>query len=172
MDKIRVIDDYCEMLCKELQKIVDSGKIEPSGLEIGNMISETFKDFEKYKMMKYAEENPGEYPDGYYREGGYNNYGRYPDYMYQDGGNSSSSTYNRGYNNGSGSNMNNGSRNYGGYGTYNNSRGGNYRNYGHEPAELNMMKINELEHVMNEMPEGQGKEQIRQRIEQLRHQSA
>ena len=171
-DMFKAIDDYTEMLCKELHRIVDSKDLTPQNLEIVNLMAETCKDFEKFRMMKYAEENQADYQESYYRDG-YNSYGRYPDYMYQDGnGNhSSGDSYNRGYNNGSGSNMNNGSRNYGGYGTYNNSRGNNYRNYGHEPAEINQMKISELERVMNDMPEGSGREQIRQRIEQLRHQN-
>ena len=156
-DRIKVIDDYCDMLCKELQKIVESHEINPSALEIGDMIAEIYKDFEKYKMMVYAEEHQDEYRDNYrgnYPERGVYGrmypYDRYPYYAYDDG--------NMPYN-GSGSSGN--------YNADREGRGYGYRNYGHENHD-NEHLVKELERIMNEMPTEQGREAIRNRISQLK----
>lgn len=145
---IYVIDDYCELLCKELQKIVDAKDITPGVIEIAEMISDTFKNFEKYKMMKYAEEHQDEYR-GYYRDGGYDdgqsNYNRYPDYMY----NGSGEGYNRGYNTG--------------YRRYN--------NYGHSTQEMNDHMIKELERVMEQLQSEQSRDVVRRKISELKSQN-
>ena len=159
-DMIKTIDEYCEMLCKELRKVVDKGNLSPQDLEIAEIIAETCKDFEKYKMMVYTSENIDIYED-YYRNGdNYNGYSRrYPDYMYQghDGDHHTPGEhYNRGYN---------GQRNYGGHDGYNSNRSSYY---GHSESEMNEQLIKELERTMDMMSDSQAREQIRQRIQQLR----
>lgn len=161
-DIFKVIDDYTDMLCKRLQHIVDDGSLSNQDLEIGEIISETLKDFEKYRMMVYAGDNIDDYQD-YYRDGNYNGYhGRYPDYMYQgnDGDHQTpGENYNRGYN---------GYRNVS-RGSNRGSRG--YNNYGHTPEEMNEHIIKELERTMDILPNEQAREPIRQRIQQLRSQT-
>lgn len=162
-DMINTIDEYCEMLCKELRKIVDKNDLSPQDLEIAEIIAETCKDFEKYKMMVYAGENIDIYED-YYRDGNnYNGYSRrYPDYMYDSGNDASRQSSGENYNG-----YRNGSRNYGRNGNYNYNRGSYY---GHSESEMNEHVIKELERTMDMMPEGQAKDQIRQRVQQLRSQ--
>lgn len=161
-DMFKTIDDYTEMLCKRLQHIVDDGSLSNQDLEIGEIISETLKDFEKYRMMVYAGDNIDDYQD-YYRDGNYHGYSRrYPDYMYQgnDGDHQTpGENYNRGYN---------GSRSYGRDG-YRGSRG--YNNYGHSPKEMNEQIIKEYERTMDMLPTEQAREIIRQRIQQLKSQN-
>lgn len=161
-DMFKAIDDYMEMLCKELHRIVDEKNLSPQNLEIVNLMAETCKDFEKFRMMKYAEENQDDYRGSYYRDGynGSDNYNKYPNYMYEgnDGDHHTpGENYNRGYNS---------SRNYGGYGTYNNSR-----NYGHTPKEIADNTIKELERLINNVQDSQSREQIRNHIEQLKSQN-
>lgn len=147
-DICRVIDDYGELACKELQKIVDSNELTPTQMEIVSILSDSLKDFEKYKMLKFASRYGSYYQDGDY----YDNYNRYPDYMYRD---SDGSHHTPGEN----YNRYNGSHNHGD--RY-------YNNYGHSPSEMKEQTIHELERIMNEMPEGQAKDQIRQRVQRMR----